>query len=81
MNEKNTRSANFYAEQNGVITNFAIITNVVIKRVHCISLAKVEANGNNVCIPILVTTLPEWLSGTEPLPHTPGAVRPSSLCL
>ena len=34
-----------------------------------------------VCIPILVTTFPEWLSGTEPLPHTPGAVRPSSLCL
>ena len=32
----------------------------------------------NVCIPILVTTFPEWLSGTEPLPHTPGAVRPSS---
>ena len=23
-----------------------------------------------VCIPILVTTFPEWLSGTEPLPHT-----------
>ena len=34
-----------------------------------------------VCVPILVTTFPEWLSGTEPLPHTPGAVRPSSLCL
>ena len=34
-----------------------------------------------VCTPILVTTFPEWLSGTEPLPHTPGAVRPSSLCL
>ena len=32
-----------------------------------------------VCIPILVTTFPEWLSGTEPLPHTPGAVRPSSV--
>ena len=27
-----------------------------------------------VCVPILVTTFPEWLSGTEPLPHTPGAV-------
>ena len=34
-----------------------------------------------VCVPILVTTYPEWLSGTEPLPHTSGAVRPSSLCL
>ena len=34
-----------------------------------------------VCIPILVTMFPEWLRGTEPLLHTPGAVRPSSLCL
>ena len=34
-----------------------------------------------VCIPILVTMLPEWLSRTEPLPHTPGTVRPSWLCL
>ena len=34
-----------------------------------------------VCIPILVRTFPEWLSGTEPLPHTPGAVCLSSLCL
>ena len=34
-----------------------------------------------VCIPILVTTFPEWISGTEPLLHTPSAVRPSSLCL
>ena len=30
-----------------------------------------------VCIPILVTTFPD----TEPLPHTPDAVRPSALCL
>ena len=29
----------------------------------------------------LVPTFPEWLSGTEPLPHTPGVVRPSALCL
>ena len=46
-------------------------------------LRKVLRNGGFtpcvcVCIPILVTTFPEWLSGTEPLPHTPGAVRPSS---
>ena len=35
-----------------------------------------------VCIPIFVTTFPEWLSGTEPLPHTPGAVRvrPRHVC-
>ena len=30
-----------------------------------------------VCIPILVTTFPEWLSGTEPLPtHPAPCVRP-----
>ena len=28
-----------------------------------------------VCVPILVTTFPEWLKDTEPLPHTPGTVR------
>ena len=34
-----------------------------------------------MCIPILVTTFPEWLSGTEPLPHTPGAVRRIVFCV
>ena len=43
--------------------------------------ASVQKESRCVCIPILVTTFPEWLSGTEPLPHTPGAVRPSSMCL
>ena len=33
-----------------------------------------------VCISILVMMFPEWLSGTEPLLHTPGVVRQSSLC-
>ena len=34
-----------------------------------------------VSIPVLVTTFPEWLSGTEPLPHTPSAVRrPRCVC-
>ena len=32
-----------------------------------------------VCVPILITTFPKWLSGTESLQHTPGAVRLSSL--
>ena len=32
---KNARSADFCADQIDVITNFAVITNVVIKRVHC----------------------------------------------
>ena len=35
---KNTRSADFCADQIDVITNFAVIMNVVIKRVHCIFL-------------------------------------------
>ena len=35
INEKNMRSADFCADQIDVITNFAVITNVVIKRVHC----------------------------------------------
>ena len=33
-----------------------------------------KAFGVCVCFPVLVTTFPEWLSGTEPLPHTPEAV-------
>ena len=35
---KNTRSADFYSDRIGVITNFAVISNVVIKRVHCCNL-------------------------------------------
>ena len=34
-----------------------------------------------LCNPILVTTFPECLSGTEPWPRTTGAVRPSLSCL
>ena len=34
---KNTRSADFCANRIDVITNFAVITNVVIKRVHHIN--------------------------------------------
>ena len=34
---KNTRSAVFCADQIDVIMNFAVITSVVIKRVHCMS--------------------------------------------
>ena len=32
---KKQRSADFCADQIDVIANFAVITNVVIKRVHC----------------------------------------------
>ena len=32
---KNTRAADFCADQIDVITNFAVKTNVVIKRAHC----------------------------------------------
>ena len=35
---KNTRSADFCAGQIDVMTNFAVIANVVIKRVHCSKL-------------------------------------------
>ena len=35
---KKTRSADFCADRIDVITNFAVITNVVIKRVHCTQL-------------------------------------------
>ena len=35
---KNTRYADFCANQIDVITNFAVITYVVIKRFHCIML-------------------------------------------
>ena len=38
---KNTRSADFCADRIDVITNFAVITNVVIKRVHCITSTKI----------------------------------------
>ena len=34
--DKNPQSADFCADHIDVITNFAVITNVVIKRVHCI---------------------------------------------
>ena len=34
---KHTQSADFCADQTDIITNFAVITNVVIKRVHCIN--------------------------------------------
>ena len=35
---KNTRSADFCADRIDVIMNFDVITNVVIKRAHCIHL-------------------------------------------
>ena len=49
---KNTRSADFCADQIGVIANFAVIMNVVIIRVHCIIfscqlLAKVCARSTD----------------------------------
>ena len=32
---KNTQSADLCADRIDIITNFAVVTNVVIKRVHC----------------------------------------------
>ena len=42
---------------------------------------KQTACAASCCNPILVTTFPKWLSGMEPWTRTPGAMRPSSLCL
>ena len=47
-------------------------------------VSSTEQRNNKRCCcsnPFLVTTFPEWLSGTEPWPRIPGAVRSSSLCL
>ena len=41
---KNTQSADFCADQIDFITNFAVITNVVIKKVQCISLSFFKIN-------------------------------------
>ena len=38
INEKIKRSADFCADQIDVITNFAVITNVVIRRAHCTTI-------------------------------------------
>ena len=35
---KNTQSADFCADQIDIIMNFAVITNALIKRVHCIAI-------------------------------------------
>ena len=39
---KNTRSDDFCMDQIDVITNFAVIKNVIIKRVHCISISSAD---------------------------------------
>ena len=41
---KNTQSADFCADQIDFIMNFAVITNVVIKMVQCISLSFFKIN-------------------------------------
>ena len=43
---KNTRSADFFADQIDVITDFAVITNVVIKGVHCRKKNSMSALSN-----------------------------------
>ena len=35
VSEKNTQSAHFCADRIDVISSFAVITNAVVKRVHC----------------------------------------------
>ena len=49
--KKNTRSADFCADRIDIISNFAVITNVVIKRVHCNCIFRVEKYCNlPVCL-------------------------------
>ena len=46
-----------------------------------ISMPVMTCSALAVCIPILLTTFPEWLSGMEPLPHTPApCARPRCVC-
>ena len=42
MKKKKTRSADFCADQIDVITNVAVIMNIVIKRVHYIARLKID---------------------------------------
>ena len=48
--KKHTRFADFCADRIDVITNFAVVTNAVIKRVHCISNLKLILNDTDVKI-------------------------------
>ena len=49
---KNTRFAVFCADRIDVITNFAVITNVIIKRVHCICKICMNTFDNIDCFSI-----------------------------
>ena len=40
--KRNTRSAGFWVDQIDLIMNFALITNVVTKRAHCIVIKRVH---------------------------------------
>ena len=53
---KNTRSADFYADRIDVRTNFAVITNVVIKRFHCSNFCtNIFSNLRYVmCLPVFL---------------------------
>ena len=68
-----------------VIALFVVVFPFSQRRLPWTSAERIHGRGKGASIqsgfPILVTTFAEWLSGTEPLPHTPGAVRPFSLCL
>ena len=70
---KNTRFANFCAERIDVITKFAVITNVVVKRVYCngvfFSLGMMTSARNLfVVVSILITIIPGGSSVTEVYP-------------
>ena len=43
----NTRSTDFCADRINVITNFAVITNAVLKRVHCTCMGSILSSIKN----------------------------------
>ena len=49
VNENNTRSADFCADRIDVITNFVVLTKVVIKRAHYTMVEKLNDLCNKYC--------------------------------
>ena len=57
---KNTRSADFCADRIDVITNFAVITNAVIKRAHCTCIFFFK-KCTQICIEFMRQTLSDLI--------------------
>ena len=65
ISRKNTRSAEFLAVRIYGIMNFAVITNAVIKRVHCMVAAKEEPVKTKPCTLSLSSFLLDRLADTH----------------